>query len=73
MKFNKPIADAIGTKGRVIQMHENVEDEVGYTAPSSEKPLRAFHETAKWGGDWASVPATWKDKMKAIFGDYIES
>ena len=53
-------------------MHENVEDEVGYTAPSSEKPLRAFWETGTWDGDWSSVPATWKEKMKAIFGDYID-
>ena len=72
-KFNQPIADALGGKGRVIQMHENVEDEVGYAAPSAEKPLRAFRETATWGADWDSVPAGWKDKMKAIFGDYIES
>lgn len=73
MKFNQPIADAIGANGRVIQMHENVEDEVGYAAPSSEKPLRAFQETETWDGDWSSVPATWKEKMKAIFGDYIDS
>ena len=70
-KFNQPIADATQGKGRVIQMHENVEDEIGYDAPSSEKPLRAYQETLTWGDDWDKVPETWKIKIKEIFGDYI--
>ena len=65
-------ADALEGKGKVVQMHENVEDEVGYTAPSSEKPLRAFQEASKWT-DWNSVPEGWKTKMKDIFGEYITS
>ncbi len=69
-KFNQPIADAVGSSGRVIQMAENVEDEVGYAAPSAEKPLRAFQETAKWD-DWDSVPDSWKQRMKQIFGDDV--
>jgi predicted ATP-dependent endonuclease of OLD family len=71
-KFNQPIADALSGKGKVVQMHENVEDEIGYTAPLSEKPLRAFQEASKWT-DWASVPDSWKTKMKEIFGEYITS
>ena len=70
-KFNQPIADATQGKGRVIQMHENVEDEIGYDTPSSEKPLRAYQETLTWGDDWDKVPETWKIKIKEIFGDYI--
>lgn len=69
-KFNKPIADAVGANGKVIQMHENVEDEVGYPAPSSEKPLKAFQETTKWR-NWESIPEKWKIKMKQIFGEYL--
>lgn len=71
-KFNQPIADALGGHGKVIQMHENVEDEVGYPAPASEKPLKAFKQAAQWV-DWDSVPSGWKAKMQAIFGDYISS
>ena len=70
-KFNKPIADATQGKGRVIQMCENVEDEIGYDAPSYEKPLRAYKETTTWGDNWDGVPELWKVKMKEIFGDYI--
>lgn len=69
---NQPIADALSGRGKIVQMHENVEDEVGYATPSSEKPFRAFKEAATWE-DWDSVPDRWKEKMKAIFGDYIES
>ena len=69
--FNKPIADALNGKGKIIQMNKNVEDEVGYTAPSSEKPLRAFTETSGWGDDWSGVPENWKNKMREIFGEYI--
>ena len=71
LKFNEPIASALDGKGRVVQMYENVEDEVGYTAPSSEKPLRAFQETTSWGDDWNGVPDRWKEKMKEIFSGYI--
>jgi len=54
-------------------MCENVEDEIGYDAPSSEKLLRAHQETIKWGDNWDGVPEPWKEKMKEIFGDYIQS
>ena len=71
-KFNQPIADALSGKGKIIQMHENVEDVVGYAAPASEKPLRAYQESLKWN-DWAEVPEGWKGKMKEMFGDFIKS
>jgi len=69
--FNQPIANALCGKGKIIQMHENIEDEIGYPAPSSEKPSRAFKETVTWGDDWDGVPDSWKQKMKDIFGDQI--
>lgn len=70
-KFNKPIQDAVGANGKVILMRENVEDEVGYPAPSSEKPLTAFQKAVEWP-DWNSVPNQWKSKMEDIFGEYIK-
>lgn len=70
--FNQPIADALAGGGKVVQMHENVEDELGYSAPNSEKPFKAYQHTLTWGEDWAGVPAKWKAKMVEIFGNYIE-
>lgn len=71
--FNQPIVDALAGSGKVIQMYENIEDELGYLAPSSEKPFRAYQHTQTWGDDWDSLPAAWRAKMVEIFGDYVES
>ena len=71
--FNQPIADALAGGGKVVQMHENIEDEMGYPAPTSEKPFKAYQHTQTWGDDWTGIPVTWKAKMVEIFGDYVES
>ncbi len=71
--FNQPIADALAGGGKIVQMQENIEDEMGYSAPSSEKPFKAYQHTQTWSDDWASLPAPWKAKMVEIFGDYVES
>lgn len=71
--FNQPIADALAGNGKIVQMHENIEDEIGYPAPNSEKPYKAYQHTQTWGNDWAGVPASWKAKMVEIFGAYIEA
>ncbi len=70
--FNQPIADALAGGGKVVQMHENIEDEMGYPAPTSEKPFKAYQHTQTWGDDWAGIPVTWKAKMVEIFGEYVE-
>lgn len=70
--FNQPIFDALRGVGKVIQMHENIEDEIGYPAPTAEKPFKAYQATQQWGDDWATVPATWKTKIVEIFAGYIE-
>jgi len=69
-KFNEPIAQAIGENGKVVMMHENVEDEIGYTA-ISEKPFKAYLETQKWGDEWTDIPEKWRIKMKEIFNEYV--
>lgn len=71
--FNQPIADALAGGGKVVQMHENIEDEMGYPAPGSEKPFKAYQHTQTWGDDWASLPAAWRAKMVEVFGAYVES
>ena len=69
-KFNQPIANAVGDNGTVIMMHENVEEEIGYPMPSSEKPLTAFKQTALWT-NWDEIPESWKEIVKSIFRGYI--
>jgi len=72
VKFNAPILAAVGPNGRVIQMHENIEDEIGTAAPNSEKPYKAYLHTLTWGPEWKDIPKNWQEKMKEIFGDYIK-
>ena len=69
-KFNDPISQAVGENGKVIMMHENVEDEIGYTA-SYEKPFKAYLETQAWGENWTDIPEKWRKKMKEIFNEYV--
>ena len=69
--FNQPIADALGGAGKVIQMHENIEDELGYAAPSAEKPFRAYQKTKEWGDTWLDIPEKWRARMESIFDGYI--
>jgi len=69
-KFNKPIAQALGENGKVVMMHENVEDEIGYFA-ISEKPFKAYLETQNWGDKWTDIPENWRTKMKEIFNEYV--
>ncbi len=69
-QFNEPIIQAVNGNGKVIMMHENVEDEVGYKA-NSEKPFKAYLETQKWGKDWTDIPEKWRNKIKEIFNEYV--
>lgn len=70
-KFNEPIKQAVGNNGNVVMMNENVEDEIGYDAPKTDKPFRAFQETQKWGRNWEDIPEKWRKKLKEIFDEYI--
>ncbi|MGZ4976341.1 MAG: hypothetical protein ACXV8O_04235 [Methylobacter sp.] len=63
----------LGGVGKIVQMCENIENEIGYNAPTYEKPFKAYQETQKWGDEWESVPEKWKQKMLEIFGGYIVS
>lgn len=69
-RLNEPIADAVGPDGHIVLMYENVEDVVGYEAPTRDKPLRAFSETANWD-HVDDLPQDWRVKLEEIFGDYL--
>lgn len=70
-QFNNPIANAVGTNGRIIQMLECIEDEIGYEPPTSDKPYKAYCATLQWGSKWTDIPPRWQNKMKDIFGEYV--
>jgi predicted ATP-dependent endonuclease of OLD family len=72
-KFNAPIAAAVGDADRVIVLNECLEDVLGYDAPLSEKPLRAYETTQSWGKNWGDVPQQFRDVLRRAFGaGYLE-
>jgi putative ATP-dependent endonuclease of OLD family len=70
--MNGPIALAMEGRGLVVQMHENIEDVLGYVAPKTEKPYQAYKQTLTWGNEWNDIPAQWRLQMEQIFGDYVK-
>jgi putative ATP-dependent endonuclease of the OLD family len=68
--FNEPIQRTVGSNGRIVLMRENVENELGYIA-NSEKPYKAYLQTKSWGDTWTEIPEPWRNKMKEIFGEYL--
>jgi predicted ATPase len=69
--FNQPIADAVGDNRKITMLHECVEDLIGYPAPSSEKPFKAYRETLAWNESWEGVPQSLRDVMVKAFSPYI--
>lgn len=65
--FNQPISAAVNDATRLILNHENIESSLGYMAPSTDKPFKAFTVTNAWTSI-ADIPAEWKNKFEFIFG-----
>lgn len=63
--FNPHILKVIGDESSRIMMEECIEDILGYKAPSSNKPYKAYEFiNCNWGEDWDSITAKWKDIME---------
>ena len=72
MIMNAPILTALGNDStKRLMMHNCVEDELGYTAPKSDKPFKAYKQVKDWQ-TWDDVPDNWKNKMKIVFSDYAD-
>ncbi|HEY6162752.1 MAG TPA: AAA family ATPase [Bacteroidia bacterium] len=65
--FNQPIAAAVSDSTRLILNHENVETSLGYTAPTADKPFKAFTVSHAWESV-ADIPEQWKSKFEFLFG-----
>lgn len=69
--YNEHILNAMnGQEQKRIMMQECVEDELGYSAPSNEKPYNAYEKTQEWES-WENVPENWKNKMQIVFNEYF--
>lgn len=72
-KFNQPIQDAVGDPEKIVVLEECVEDLLGYPAPSSEKPFKAYQFTSDWGANWEDVPEGLRSVMARLFGGYVDA
>ena len=70
--MNQPILDALcNDSSKRLMMHNCVEDELGYAAPTSDKPYKAYQYVNNWN-TWEDVPENWKAKVQIIFADYFK-
>lgn len=70
--MNQPIIDALDNdSSKRLMMHNCVEDELGYVAPTSDKPYKAYQYVNNWN-TWEYVPENWKVKVQIIFADYFK-
>ncbi len=69
--MNQPILDAIDNdSSKRLMMHNCVEDELGYPAPTSDKPFKAYQYVNSWNS-WDEIPENWRNKMQYIFAQYF--
>ncbi|WP_299095091.1 hypothetical protein [uncultured Metabacillus sp.] len=66
-RFNQPILDLVGDD-RIFPLENCIEDILGYPAPSSEKPYRAYrYINSNWGDTWDDCTGDWKTLIERIF------
>ena len=70
--MNAPILEALyNDETKRLMMHNCIEDELGYPAPSSDKPFKAYQHVKDWK-TWDDVPDNWREKMRIVFQEYTE-
>lgn len=70
---NNSIRDAAGEENRTM-LEECIEDVLGYPAPSSDKPFRAFrHINENWGQNFADIPEGWRNRFIVLCTPYLQA
>lgn len=71
VRMNQPILDALNNDAsKRLMMHNCIEDELGYSAPTSDKPYKAYQYVNNWNS-WDEIPETWRNKVQHIFAQYF--
>lgn len=71
--FNEPIATAIGCPNSRVMLEECIEDVLGYEAPTSNKPYKAYEKVSQWGETWNDVDSKWRSIIESVFSEYFQS
>ena len=67
--FNEPIKQALNNDSHLVVLENCVEDVLGYPAPSSDKPYRAYCYINENWNEWKDVNSKWKIVMQHIFNE----
>lgn len=70
--MNAPILEQTGEDRRVM-IEECIEDLLGYSAPGSEKPYKAYqHIQDNWPDDFNDLPGDWKSTFIQLCSPYLD-
>lgn len=69
VKFNEPIRQALDNDSHLFVLENCVEDVLGYTAPASNKPYKAYCYVNKNWKEWGNVREEWKTIIQNIFNE----
>lgn len=69
VKFNEPIRQALDNDSYLFVLENCVEDVLGYTAPASNKPYKAYCYVNKNWKEWETVGEKWKTIIQNIFNE----
>ena len=67
--MNEPIREALGNDEKLITIKNCIEDLLGYTAPSKDKPYTAYKFIQENWGNYSEISEAWKQIVESIFGD----
>lgn len=67
--FNEPIRQALNDDARLFVLENCVEDVLGYLAPSSDKPYKAYCYIKDNWNSWNDVSPKWKSIVEQIFNE----
>lgn len=66
-KFNLPISEALNDDNRLYVLEECMEDLLGYTASSNDKPYKAYQFiTENWEDSWEDVNENWREIINSL-------
>jgi len=65
-RFNPLIASAVNDTNRLFPVTNCIENVLGYTPPSSDKPFKAFEKVHSWANFQQATPE-WKRLFEGVF------
>jgi predicted ATP-dependent endonuclease of OLD family len=70
--MNDPILEQTGHERRVM-IEECIEDLLGYVAPNSEKPYKAYiHVQENWGNEFNDLPENWRSTFISLCSPHLD-